>query len=146
MKISDFSISDSLSAHSPPSLDTLRYCAPETLHSARSPTERGDVYACALLFYEMMTCEVPFGDVRTCEELFGKVTSGEIFGSDFPYFLSSMKGDRPRLRRPKEPFTSQKSGIHELIILGWSPNASLRPQSSRILNEIRSIQKTIAAD
>ena len=150
MKISDFSISDTLSAHSPPSLDTLRYCAPETLHSARSPTERGDVYACALLFYEMMTCEVPFGDVRTCEELFGKVTSGwkedschldcdKEYIFIFFYNLFSSSGVRPPVHCPSEPNFELKVAFQDIIFLGWSANPASRPSIATILKEAKAI-------
>ena len=82
VKIIDFGSSQlihPLPGHpSPPPIEgTTRYCAPEVL-LCDYVTEKVDVYSCAILFNEMMTCQMPFQNLHFGYEVEEKIIAGVL--------------------------------------------------------------------
>jgi serine/threonine protein kinase len=71
-------LSDVFRGHVEVTVESARYWAPEVLQNKKEVTDKADVYSCALIFYEMMTCETPFSDVTTVSDLIAKLNSGSI--------------------------------------------------------------------
>lgn len=92
---------------------TPLYMAPEIIKDKKY-TEKGDVYAFAIITYELMFNETPF-DVKKRRVLFTKVK----------------KGERPIIE------DQIASSYKNLIEKCWSQNPENRPSFSDILNELR---------
>ncbi len=56
-------------------IGTPYYMAPEQAQGFRDVDGRVDLYACGILFYELLTARKPF-DAKTAKELFGLIVSG----------------------------------------------------------------------
>ena len=76
MKICDIGLCDVFRGHVEVSMETARYSAPEVLQNKKESSEKADVYSCAMIFYEMMTCETPFADVTSVSDLIVKLNAG----------------------------------------------------------------------
>jgi len=110
-------------------IGSLLWCAPEVLQN-RAPTASSDVYAFAVIMFEVLFREVPFAESETLFSVIANVCDGV----------------RPSSSRPpasKDDFGKTWDDIMALMRACWDQEPANRPEFSAVLTKLEDIAESL---
>ena len=130
IKIADFGATRSLVTlgQTTVGIRTPRWAAPELYHAGAVTTFKSDVFAYAMVMYEILTRRLPFDELKT-----------ELKLAD-----ALRKKDRPAITLDHDLDDINPAKVNALVELmkeGWSEDPVTRPSALLILQKLRDIQK-----